>query len=79
MKIKIYAKVITEFDHEIVVDVQDGTDIDDVLDKIEGKSYINQIEDFKAELEESGCKIIDFIEDGSGDGKIESDYCVQEE
>lgn len=64
MKYKITIEQKATFNHEMVIDIPDNMDIDDVLDEAQENS--ESIEDISYKLEYIGGKVIEVIEDYSG-------------
>lgn len=68
-KFKITINEVVNFNHEMVVEAENEFELEEVLDKIERKAkHIDDVDHF---LGESGIKVLDFIEDGSGEVEIE--------
>ena len=63
MKYKIYVQENVRFSHGIIVEVA-NCDVDKMLDKAETECCF---EDVIGSLEDSGCKIIERIDDEDGD------------
>ena len=69
-KYKIYITETITSKHEMVIEVPIKSNIDNILDASQDN---NRMDDARQTLLDNGCKIISFLEDGSGDCEIEID------
>ncbi|HAT4302237.1 TPA: hypothetical protein I9089_002342 [Clostridium perfringens] len=68
-KFKITINEIVNLNHEMIVEANNEGELEDVLDKIEREAIHRDDVDYI--LKECGIKVLDFIEDGSGEVEIE--------
>lgn len=62
-KIKVSVKELVNFNHEIIIEVPSGVDIDEMLDKAERGMFFD---DAIYTFEKFGCKILDVSKDDDG-------------
>jgi len=70
MKYEINVNEKRTLNHTIILEVEDGVDLDSILDAAQKESSLS---DVRYSLREQGCDIITVSEDEDGDSEIEID------
>ena len=76
--VKIYVDQTITYRHEIVIEGDECEALEKAISEIEldvsrGGSY-GEIHELMHEFKDKGFKVIDYVEDGSGDASVEFEY-----